>query len=352
MTPREYCRATLPRVSRTFAINISFLRGRLYDSILCAYLFCRIADTVEDTGFEDRRLQKKLLIQLHKMFATRNLSAPAISRWQLEFAGARKTSSCSAADLSLLENFQRVAQFYQSLPANYQQAIDDCLVEMTRGMAETIAKKRYRGQRLFFSNTVDDLNRYCYFVAGTVGILLTRLFQTHARGLHGKVLGALRERAISFGLGLQLTNIIKDCRADFDRGACYIPEELLRAHGLPPECLFDSRHRSAAMKTMNDLIRRAAGHLDDALDYTLYIPRREVRLRLFCLLPLFFAISTLSLAKDNLKLLAGERVKISRRQVRQCMHTALFFFWSNRRLTRFYRRQRAQLEAIPSGSLA
>jgi len=42
----KYCRETLPKVSRTFALNISVLKGDLYKSILIAYLFCRIDDHV------------------------------------------------------------------------------------------------------------------------------------------------------------------------------------------------------------------------------------------------------------------------------------------------------------------
>ena len=46
----EYCREMLPKVSRTFALNISVLEGDLHRSILIAYLFCRIVDTVEDAA--------------------------------------------------------------------------------------------------------------------------------------------------------------------------------------------------------------------------------------------------------------------------------------------------------------
>ena len=65
---------------------------------------------------------------------------------------------------------------------------------------------------------VADLDQYCYYVAGTVGHLLTALFPLHHRRLskdHEKRLKAL---ATSFGLGLQLTNIIKDVADDARRG--------------------------------------------------------------------------------------------------------------------------------------
>ena len=41
---REFCRRTLPRVSRTFALNIELLSGSLRDAVRVAYLLCRAAD--------------------------------------------------------------------------------------------------------------------------------------------------------------------------------------------------------------------------------------------------------------------------------------------------------------------
>src|SRR5574343_1357258 len=47
--PWQYSSAMLQRVSRTFALNIKVLpRVRLRQPVLLAYLFCRMADTVED----------------------------------------------------------------------------------------------------------------------------------------------------------------------------------------------------------------------------------------------------------------------------------------------------------------
>ena len=57
---RDYCRKALPLVSRTFAINIEFLKmgpENLYWAVLCGYLFCRMIDTVEDSSilsFEEK----------------------------------------------------------------------------------------------------------------------------------------------------------------------------------------------------------------------------------------------------------------------------------------------------------
>src|SRR5574341_51817 len=46
---RAYCRDVLPRVSRTFAINIRLLAGGMGDAVRVAYLLCRTADALEDS---------------------------------------------------------------------------------------------------------------------------------------------------------------------------------------------------------------------------------------------------------------------------------------------------------------
>jgi farnesyl-diphosphate farnesyltransferase len=43
-----FCREILPAVSRTFALSIRFLPGKLGSAVRCSYLICRIADTIED----------------------------------------------------------------------------------------------------------------------------------------------------------------------------------------------------------------------------------------------------------------------------------------------------------------
>ncbi len=45
---RAFCRAILPRVSRTFALSIELLPTHLGDAVNVAYLLCRILDTIED----------------------------------------------------------------------------------------------------------------------------------------------------------------------------------------------------------------------------------------------------------------------------------------------------------------
>ena len=67
-----YCVKTLPKVSRTFALNISVLKGDLHRSILVAYLFCRIVDTVEDAAELDPKIKIKLLMEFSQLIEDRD----------------------------------------------------------------------------------------------------------------------------------------------------------------------------------------------------------------------------------------------------------------------------------------
>jgi len=49
----EYCRYILPKVSRTFALNIEQLEGEIYRTVLIGYLLFRVADTFEDNNYRD-----------------------------------------------------------------------------------------------------------------------------------------------------------------------------------------------------------------------------------------------------------------------------------------------------------
>lgn len=72
--------------------------------------------------------------------------------------------------------------------------------------------------------SMEELKLYCARVAGAVGLLSVRVFgETHP---------ARDNVALSLGLALQLTNILRDVREDADRGRLYLPRELLEKHGI------------------------------------------------------------------------------------------------------------------------
>jgi phytoene synthase len=67
--------------------------------------------------------------------------------------------------------------------------------------------------------TDDELQAYCYHAAGVVGLMMCRIF--------GVIDPRADEHAASLGIAMQLTNIARDVKEDWERGRCYLPESFL-----------------------------------------------------------------------------------------------------------------------------
>ncbi|MGA2051683.1 MAG: phytoene/squalene synthase family protein [Opitutales bacterium] len=74
-----------------------------------------------------------------------------------------------------------------------------------------------------------ELEVYCYHVASVVGLLMSRIF-----GLRDP---AGLPRAVEMGLAMQLTNILRDVREDYERGRIYLPAEDLARFGVTEDQL-------------------------------------------------------------------------------------------------------------------
>jgi farnesyl-diphosphate farnesyltransferase len=297
-----FCRRMLPAVSRTFALTIRLLPPGLEHPVLVAYLLCRIADTVEDST----RLPAARKAPLLEEFAA------ALEPGGADADGVREAFATPASDEErLAHRADAVLREYRRLPPPVQDAVRPWVREMCSGMAAFALRQ---GDAAAGDGTVladvAELERYCYFVAGTVGQLLTALFILHDGRMDEARRESLRTRATSFGLGLQLTNIIKDVADDRRRGVSYLPRDLYERAG--------GRAGQAALReVLAPLIARTREHLHDALEYCTRLPRRQYRVRLFCLTALYFAIRTLRLAELQPSLLGSQerKLKISRAAV-------------------------------------
>jgi farnesyl-diphosphate farnesyltransferase len=240
---------------------------------------------------------------------------------------------------------------FSALPLEMQRPVENCVDEMTRGM-QTFAERRAAdpdGQLRL--ETLAELEEYCHYVAGTVGQMLCRLFAVSSPSLDVGRLERMQRLAERFGLGLQLTNIVKDVAQDAQRGICYVPRALAARHRLAPEQILDPESRPAARAVMRELVALAAGGLDAAVAFTLLIPRREARLRLFCLWPIFLAARTLRrVGEDERLFLPSARLRIGRGEVRRTLGATAMAVWSNRAIRRLYARVRPPLQPGPAGS--
>ncbi len=303
---RDFCVAMLPRVSRTFAACIGLLPQPVQHRVLVAYLLCRIADTVEDCARMQAERKRDLLAAFRASLEEGGGEVPGLAE-----AFAKPTN----ADELLTREAACTLREYHSFPRQVRDAIRPWVQEMCEGMAG-FAGLQSRPDAFNALERVADLDRYCWYVAGTVGHLLTELFRVHSPRIDDACYRRLKDHATDFGLGLQLVNIIKDVADDRVRGWSFVPRELCTACGFTPEELLDPRRRSEADAVMRQLIAKAHGHLDRALAYCLELPEFDYRLRLFCLAPLYFAVRTLTRAERDPRLLdPTHKVKITRHEV-------------------------------------
>lgn len=310
-TDWDFCTTSLRQVSRTFSRPIEVLPGDLRKSVTSGYLLCRIVDAVEDNDAFTISERDERYQGFHDVLrGTRPANGFERSWMGVEGSPAHEIELCS--------HIHRVMAVLDQVPSDMRDAVLRWVTEMARGM-QIYSHRSADRDGVIAPRTSDDLQRYCYFVAGTVGHMLTELF-TREMELEpdSPVAQRMTELAEAFGTGLQLVNILKDITDDLDRGWSFVPRSLCRAEGLRHRDLTDPDRRAAAHRAVVPLFDLARRSLDRALDYALAVPAEHQEVRLFCLLPLWLAVKTVGRAYGNDAMFtAGQEVKVSRGEVEE-----------------------------------
>ncbi|MBZ5485994.1 phytoene/squalene synthase family protein [Halomonas aquamarina] len=97
--------------------------------------------------------------------------------------------------------------------------------------------------------TFEDTLRYCYHVAGVVGLMMAQVMGV--RDEH------VLDRACDLGLAFQLTNIARDIVEDAHTGRCYLPASWLAQEGLTVETLSDPALRPRVARLAGRLVNEA-----------------------------------------------------------------------------------------------
>ena len=311
--------AILPRVSRTFALSIRVLPGALGRSVLAAYLVCRVADTIEDDprlpATDKAALLDALLVAMDDPAAADRLPA------RLSSLGGE------SAHVALCAHADDVLLLYRALPEPSRGHVRHWVREMVGGMRQFVLRYPH-GIRIA---TLEEYREYCYYVAGTVGYMLTDLWRAHAPSIGEARYRVLRERCRAFAEALQTVNILKDVAADAaTENSIYVPSHALAAHGSSHATLLSAEHRPRNLAAMEGLVQLARHDCELALEYLTLLPRRALAIRLFCLLPLAFCFATLrELVRPDAMLRPERPVKIARAEVRMLLAAAPLVVGSN-----------------------
>jgi farnesyl-diphosphate farnesyltransferase len=324
----------IPRVSRTFALAIKFLPPRLRHSVFTAYLLCRVADTIEDSPILESNEKHERLIRLKKILIDasndRELSGPEIDSLY------DSISMADGHDHRLLAQSRQLFDILGRLPRPKQRIIYRWAGEMAAGMAE-FSQSPGAGDGVTALADEAEWDRYCYYVAGTVGQMLTELIISEYK-IDPDISTRLLQLCNSFGLGLQKVNTIKDVPQDRERGRIYLPESTMRRHSLRPEILVMAGNHESVRAFVFELARGTWKHLDDAIEYTRLVPPHLKGVRMFLTVPIFLAAGTLgAIMKNPIQTMTGPPVKISRRDVARLTAAAGLHSSSNARLVDYFR---------------
>lgn len=190
-----HCARVVRASGSSFAAAFWMLPTERRRALHAVYAFCRLADDIADdpTVRGDRRA--------------------LLERWRGELDAAYRGDAAHPVGVALGDAVRRFR-----LP-------HDVFVDLLRGVESDL-----RGEPI---ETWADLERYCYRVASTVGLLLVR------------ILGARSpdslEYARQMGIAVQLTNVLRDVGADATAGRVYLArEDLARLH-VRPESLREGK---------------------------------------------------------------------------------------------------------------
>ena len=308
-------------VSRTFALTIPELPAALREVVGNGYLLCRIADTIEDDpalSHEDRR-------GYHEAFCAAVEGGDGGAELASRLA-PRLSSETSDAERELVRELPRVLSITHAFSDRQRAALARCVRIMCSGMDCFQSGSERDGL-----DDVSELHSYCYYVAGVVGEMLTELFCDYSSEIDAQRDG-LFARTVSFGQGLQMTNILKDVWDDWERGFCWLPRDVFQRHGLDIGRLEEAAPSAGFASGLEELIGIAHGHLRNALEYTLLIPPGERGIRRFCLWSLGMAVLTLRKIHRRIDYRASRDVKIKRSSVKATVFTSNVLSGSDRLL--------------------
>jgi farnesyl-diphosphate farnesyltransferase len=288
-----WCDAALSRVSRTFALNIRLLPGRLRTAAGVGYLLCRAADALEDSWPGDAGQVRSRFALLLAALGDGDAGAAAET-----LADDARSVARGRADLELVASLPRVRRAWRTLPEPDRGLVAECVRTLAGGMCRYAARSADRPPGTPYLDTEEELSDYCWVVAGCVGVMLTSLFAAHEAGTDAAVAGRRLALAPVVGEALQLTNILLDWPQDVRRGRCYLPASWLAEHGLGTADLVSGP--SAAVDRLTARLEgKARAALARVPDYLELLPPGARRYRWFTLLPALWGLASLEHARRD-----------------------------------------------------
>ena len=271
----------LKSVSRAFYLSMRVLPSGMREPVSVAYLLARAADTIADTA--SMPVERRLA---HLGVFRDILAGESIADAAAELAAALSDLQPTDGESELLDSLPDVFALLNDMNAADAALIRSVVDTLTSGMLFDLTTFGAEGaEEIIALQTADDLDEYCYLVAGCVGEFWAALSIAHTPSLSDWDKREMSAVGLCFGVALQMTNILRDAPKDLHTGRCYLPQAELARVGMRPQDLLDSANDNRARALLVWGIRRTLDRFTDAQRYILAIPRRNLRLRLAAIWP-------------------------------------------------------------------
>nr|QED90244.1 phytoene synthase [Eschscholzia californica] len=220
----DRCREVCAEYAKTFYLGTLLMTPERRKAIWAIYVWCRRTDELVDGPNAS------------------HITPRALDRWESRLEDVFEGRAYDMLDAALSDT---VARF----PVDIQPFRD-----MIEGMRMDLRKSRYKN--------FDELYLYCYYVAGTVGLMSVPVMGIEPESQ--ATTESIYSAALALGIANQLTNILRDVGEDARRGRVYLPQDELAQAGLSDEDIFAGKVTDKWRSFMKKQIQRARMFFDEA----------------------------------------------------------------------------------------
>jgi farnesyl-diphosphate farnesyltransferase len=269
--------------SRSFSLPILKLDDRFRIPVMVEYNLNKTIDTIEDsTGLEAD--EKIYLITTFCQHLERDSYSSEVQNRMFEVTPEEEAF--------VFKNYQATIDLYNTLSIEEKKLARRWTGEMAQGMC-TFLKKPI--------NTHHDLNEYCYYVAGTVGLYLTNLLRLKGSNITEEIFEKLQANAVSFGRFQQKLNIIRDFSED----------KIAKQRSFWPQSYFENEDDN--VKILNRMCYDVLKNdIPRAIEYFRLLPPGNDSYDYFIRFILCSGIEYWKILKDQESVFSETKVKLSR----------------------------------------
>jgi 15-cis-phytoene synthase len=228
----QYCENVTKLHARSFYFAAKFLPVNKQRAVYPIYAFCRHVDDEIDEIGDGNQTEAIKAVERWRNFLGEIYQPIKPGKYELKSEVERPKTKDQELVFTAWRDLLRTYRIPSELP-----------LELVQGVLMDTSINRYE--------TFDELYIYCYRVASTVGLMSS------------EILGYADERALEYaeamGIGMQLTNILRDVKEDAAMGRIYLPQEDLRRFNVSEEQIFASEYDENFARMMKFQVARARG---------------------------------------------------------------------------------------------